>query len=178
MRPIWIPLIVSVILLASACATSQSMIEPPPGEPSPDKPRLWGADLYEEAGKDSSIYVPKADDGNFYIAPDKHYRFKTSVSRMAKTKVVKVFNKVDIWRDFASGKALNGTKTYEFDLSKITDCCLSVWAPWWNSFAYPPGWYATFTMWVIDESGRTSNSVTIGPIVVKSEGGSVPPKAW
>ena len=178
MRPKWFLPIISAILLASACATSQSMIVAPPGEPSPDKPRLWGADLYEETGKDSSIYVPKSDDGNYYFATDKHYHFKASVSRAAKIRVVKVFNKVDIWREFASGKALNGTKTFEYDLSSINDCCLSVWAPWWNSFAYDPGYYATFTMWVIDESGRTSNSVTIGPIVVKSEGGSVVPKAW
>ena len=115
--------------------------------------------------------------GCYHIEPNKWYRFVGAVVREYPTRIIKVVNKVDIWQETATGKALNGSKTFEYDLSNIKDCCNNVWAPWSNSFAYTPGYYATFTMWVVDENGRTSNSVTIGPIVVKGEGGPVvPPK--
>jgi hypothetical protein len=47
--------------------------------------------------------------------------------------------------------------------------------PWMNSLAYDPGWDATLTLWVVDDNGRASSSIAIGPIVVR--GKSVVPKA-
>ena len=53
---------------------------------------------------------------------------------------------------------------------------VGVWATrWMNSFAYDPGWYATFTLRVVDDNGRASTSIAIGPIVVI--GKDVVPKA-
>jgi hypothetical protein len=44
-----------------------------------------------------------------------------------------------------------------------------------NSLAYDPDWDATLTLWVVDDNGRASTSIAIGPIVIR--GKSVVPKA-
>jgi hypothetical protein len=46
-----------------------------------------------------------------------------------------------------------------------------VWAiPRMNAFADRPGWDATVTLCVVDDNGRASTSIAIGPIVVGGKG--------
>lgn len=173
------PFLIIALVMISGCAAVQATTVVPPSEFPAEGPRIASGGLFEMNGAVEGSPVLRENDGNFHLNPGNWYRFKASVS-LKPSKIVKVFNKVDIWQEFASGPTLNGSKTFEYDLSGINDCCDRVWAPWTNSFAYNQGWYATFTMWVVDENGRTSNSITIGPIVVKGQRGGpvVPPKVW
>jgi len=171
--------VIAILVLASACATTQLATSPP--EPSPDGPkilRVFGLYRLNKDGSGVEANIFKMSDGNYYFAPGRWYRVIVGAS--SRNKIVKLFNKVDVWYTTTPGNPVfNGTKTFEYDLSKINNCCTELWAPWSRSDANSPGYYQTFTLWVVDENGRISNSVTIGPIVVKGEGGPVvPPKAW
>jgi hypothetical protein len=156
-------------LALSGCATTQSIA---PVTASADSPKLLDAMLYAP----NQAYVLMAKDGNYYFIPGKWYQFGAVVS--SHNKIVKAFNKVDVWQEFASGSTITGTNTFEYDLSGIKNCCTRILAPWRRSTANDPGYYQTFTMWVVDENGRTSNSVTVGPIVIRGEGAPTIPKTW
>lgn len=170
-------LIIALVMI-SGCAAVQATTVVPPSEFPAEGPVITPHGLFPINGVVEDPPVLRENDGSFYLTPGQRYRFKAAVS-LRSAKIVKMFNKVDIWREFASDPTLNGSKTFEYHLSGINDCCNTVWAVWSNSFAYDPGYYATFTMWVVDENGRTSNSITIGPIVVRGQGRPiVPPKAW
>ncbi len=154
--------LIATVLVASACAPTQ-MAAPPAASPM-GGPQIAAVGLSQDQGG-SYVTVPQSTDGNYYVAAGRWVRFSARTTP-ANSRIVKVVNRVDIWRELARGKTVTGTRTFESELGNIANCCTEVYSSWMSPSVYP-GDYATFTMWVVDEAGHTSNAVIAGPIVVK-----------
>lgn len=159
-------------LLVGGCATTATV---PSSAPPVDGPRLAARGLFEldAAGEPTSRVEKNAD--SYYTQVGKRYRLAADV-QVGGPKIVRLHRRYEWWTRSATSDGLMVAFDYADDLRHISDCCTSIWGAWLPERDTFELYYLKIILWVVDERGRTSNSVTFEPVVVGSPG--VPYMWW